>query len=235
MLSKLHSHFRHNVVGYLALFFALSGGAFAANTYIRTTDAIPSSSDLTNTYGSPLIANGKVTGGTGGKIADDSVTGADIDESSLGKVGDANTLDGLDSGDFTPANQVHTPGRVVLNDPIPGDDQKTGSILFTAGSFAVSARCAADYAPQGGDDVAELVVDGPGNSSFVGPRVGEPDFNLSSGVQAEVASISSSVPQLVGGHIIAAAPSGSVVSVSGSAEVGDPAGDCVFAVTGLGH
>jgi hypothetical protein len=232
MLSKLHSHFRHNVVGYLALFFALSGGAFAANTYIRTTDTIPSNSDLTGTYGSPLIAADKVNSG---KVLNDSLTGSDIDESSLGKVGEANTLDGLDSGDFTPANQVHSPGRVVLNDPTPGDDEKTGSVLFVAGSFAVSARCAADYAPQGGDDVAELVVDGPGNSSFVGPRVGEPDFSVSSGVQADVASISSSVPQLVGGHIIAAAPSGSVLSVSGSAEVGDPAGDCVFAVTGLGH
>jgi hypothetical protein len=234
MLSRLSSHARHNVVAYLALFFAFSGGAFAANTYIRTTDTIPSSSDLTGTYGNPLIADGKVTGGTAGKIADDSVTGADIDESSLGNV-DADTLDGLDSGDFTPANQVHTPDRVVLNDPIPGDDEKTGEILFAAGSFAVEARCAEDFTPQGGDDVAELLVHGPGNSSFVGPRVGEPDFSVSSGGQGEVASISSSVPKLVGGQIIAAAPSGSVVSLSGSAEVGDPGGDCVFGVTAIGH
>jgi hypothetical protein len=232
MLSRLRDHVRHNVVGYVALFFAFSGGAFAANTYIRTTDAIPSSSDLTGTYGSPLIAADKVNSG---KVLNDSLTGSDIDESSLGKVGDANTLDGLDSSAFTPASEVKNSGRVVVNDTNPDADQGTGAFLFNIGPFAVSARCAQDYTLSGGDDFAQLVVDGPGNSSFVGPRAGVPDFTLSSGGQGEVAQVQSSVPKVAGGQIIAVAPSGSVVSVSGSAEVDDPDGDCVFGAIGLGH
>jgi hypothetical protein len=41
MLSNGFAHVRGNAVAYVALFFALSGGALAANTYIRSTDAIP--------------------------------------------------------------------------------------------------------------------------------------------------------------------------------------------------
>jgi hypothetical protein len=62
MLSNGFGHVRHNVVAYVALFFALSGGAMAANTYIRSTDTIPAGSDLAgSTYGNPLIASGAVT------------------------------------------------------------------------------------------------------------------------------------------------------------------------------
>ena len=50
-----------NVMATLAFFFALTGGAFAANTYIRSSDTIPSGDLAGSTYGSPLIASGKVT------------------------------------------------------------------------------------------------------------------------------------------------------------------------------
>jgi hypothetical protein len=45
----------------LALFFALGGGAMAANAYIRSSDTIPSGDLAGSTYGSPLIASGAVT------------------------------------------------------------------------------------------------------------------------------------------------------------------------------
>ncbi len=35
MASRLRSHVRHNVVGYIALFFALSGVAYAAKPLIN--------------------------------------------------------------------------------------------------------------------------------------------------------------------------------------------------------
>ena len=100
MLSKLRFHVRHNVVGYLALFFALTGVAYAAGP-LKPGD--PAGGDLTGTYPDPSIAANVVDTG---KVSDDSLTGADIDESSLGKVGDANTLDGKDSTDFIAATTL---------------------------------------------------------------------------------------------------------------------------------
>ena len=64
-----------NVIATLAFFFSLTGGAMAVGKYLVSTDPIPAASDLTGTYGSPLIAGGKVTTA---KIADGAVTSAKI-------------------------------------------------------------------------------------------------------------------------------------------------------------
>jgi len=97
MLSRFRSHLRHNVVGYVALFFALSGVAYAVAP-IKPGD--PAGGDLSGTYPDPSIAANAVNSG---KVSDDSLTGDDVNESSLGKVGDADTLDGKDSTDFLAA------------------------------------------------------------------------------------------------------------------------------------
>ena len=92
MLSRLSSHVRHNVVGYLALFFALTGVAYAAGP-LKSGD--PATGDLTGTYPGPSIAPNAVDTG---KLANGSVTTAKF--ASGAKAPDANTLDSFDSADF---------------------------------------------------------------------------------------------------------------------------------------
>jgi hypothetical protein len=75
-----------NVIATLALFFALTGGAMATGKYLTTTDPITSGDLAGSTYGSPVIAAGKVTTGkildgavTTGKIADGAITSSKFD------------------------------------------------------------------------------------------------------------------------------------------------------------
>jgi hypothetical protein len=87
MLSKLGVRVRHNVVAYLALFFALTGVAYAAGP-LKEGD--PAGGDLTGTYPNPSIAASAVNSA---KVSDDSLTGNDILESSLGQVPSAASVD----------------------------------------------------------------------------------------------------------------------------------------------
>jgi hypothetical protein len=77
---RLLGHIRHQPVAFVALFFALGGGAMAANTYIRASDPIPSGDLAGSTYGSPVIAGGAVTTG---KLANGAVTNGKLANSSL--------------------------------------------------------------------------------------------------------------------------------------------------------
>lgn len=84
-LGRVSEHIRGNAVGYVALFVALSGVAYAAN-------AVPK-----NSVTSASIKKGAVKGSD---VGNDALTGADISEPTLAQVPDSGQLDGLDSTAF---------------------------------------------------------------------------------------------------------------------------------------
>jgi hypothetical protein len=147
--------------------------------------------------------------------------------------GNADKLDGQDASGFTPADEVHSPSRVVLNDPTPGDLDSAQADLFTAGPFSIFGRCIENAAGIG-EDVASLFVLGPENSSYSIVGSDGPPINQPALTGQLIASIQAAGNQVRSAHLVAVASNGQVVTLSGSVEVGDPAGDCVFGVTAIG-
>jgi hypothetical protein len=81
----VREHLRGNIVGYVALFVALSGVAYAAN-------AVPK-----NSVSSSSIKKGGVKSSD---VANEALTGTDVNEATLSEVPRAGLLDGLDSSAF---------------------------------------------------------------------------------------------------------------------------------------
>jgi hypothetical protein len=94
MLATVHSHLRRHVVGYVALFIALGGTAWANHETIFSDDIVDGevkSPDIANAaVGTNKLPQGAVTTGkvkdndlTGGDVADGSLSGADLLDNSL--------------------------------------------------------------------------------------------------------------------------------------------------------
>jgi hypothetical protein len=145
VLAKLGSHVRHNVVGYIALFFALTGVAYAA--------ALPKNSVGTaqlkrSAVTTPKVKKDAVTGPklranavTGAKVKADSLSGVDIKEGALAKVPLATGADSAaTAGTAEVAKSIET--GIVSSRTVPNPDGQETFLQVSCGrqgSTAVSA------------------------------------------------------------------------------------------------
>jgi hypothetical protein len=169
MGNGISQHLRGNVVGYVALFFALTASAYAlpgTNT-VDTGDIVNGqvkSPDIgTGQVGSTDLANGSVNSakvadnavGTS-EVADNSLTGGDVDESTLAGVG------GVLAGRI---NDVGSSGSTA------------GS---PSGTSTAGARATVEFALPGGDGAIE-VSDLHVRSPVFMPATGSRTINLVDG------------------------------------------------------
>ena len=117
-----------NVVATLALFFALTGGAWAATSkYLMASDPVTQGDLAGSTYGNPVIAGGKVTTG---KIADGAITTSKFDSTALAPNSDK--LDGKDSSAFA---TIGGRGTVTFSDVVLAAGQcASGGVGAPAGT-----------------------------------------------------------------------------------------------------
>lgn len=94
MTSRFRAHVRHNVVGYVALFIALSGSAFAVNGSLPGRNTVGSADIINGEVKAPDIGAGQVSNAqvaddstpralTGKNVARDALNADDIAESSV--------------------------------------------------------------------------------------------------------------------------------------------------------
>jgi len=181
---------------------------------------------------------GKNTGGGPGLSAIVNSGVSPLSVNSSAKVTNLNVdlLDGKDATDFAAASELHSSGRVTVNDPTPGDNLPGIATLFTAGGLVLTAFCYHDYAALHIDWA--LVLTGSPDTSLSairsdGTGIDDPDHpSYIIDLQAPAADNSNVVQSA---YFVTADPgSGDVLSGSVSAELNDPGSDCTFAATGIG-
>jgi hypothetical protein len=181
MLTRLLFHARHNVVAYLALFVALGGTAVAAK---------------------PLI--------TGDQIANDTVTGDNIVESTLANV-DAGTLDGQDSTAFLGAS-----AKAADSDLLDGQNSTAflGASAKAADSDLLDGQNSTDFLGSSAKAADSDLLDGKNSTAFLGGNlvVRSADFSLNDGSSGSGSLDCNSGEMALGGGVALLQGNGTIFS-----------------------
>jgi hypothetical protein len=144
MRGRMRAHLTYaNVMATIAVFIALGGVAYAANT-IDSADVIDNSLRSVDLKDDQAVKSADVRddtlagGGLGGAdIAPDALGGADINEADLGIVPNANQLDGIDSPGFMRAQTYRAESPLGLGTTL-GDGTQTMSASCDTGDVMLS-------------------------------------------------------------------------------------------------
>lgn len=109
-----------NVMATLAFFFALTGGSMAATKYLTANDPINAGDLAGSTYGTPVVAAGKITSAKFAPTA---------------KAPDADALDGIDSTQFLSGYASGTAADSTVS--VPAGGQATAHAWCPAGKQAL--------------------------------------------------------------------------------------------------
>jgi hypothetical protein len=161
MQERIRSHIRSNVVGYLALFVALGGTAYAVDGPLPGQNQVGSADVINNDVQSADIKDANVATAdirsgavNSGKILDGSVTGADVDESTLNGGGDVSgPLSNLQLG-------TGTVGR---------DQLRSGAPLGVVSDFAFpvpAGGCTTKVFSHDNADLGEVLLPQPESSDL---------------------------------------------------------------------
>jgi hypothetical protein len=141
MAGKIRGHIRSNVIGYVALFVALSGTAYAVDGPLPGQDQVGSADIINNEVQTAdirdanlttadiragAVTSGKILDGEvqSGDVRDNSLTGDDLDESTLGrpiyaKVTPTGGVDTAESEGID-ASMVYKPNDPATGSPVVG-------------------------------------------------------------------------------------------------------------------
>lgn len=196
MSSRITEHVRSNFVAYLALFVALGGTAYAA-------DKIGSGDIKKGAVKSRQIGDGKVQskdiankkGVKSVDVADGSLSGADIDESSLGTVPLATVADSAKS--LVDPSQFVAKDRILYGRALSSADEV---LLFKWPGTGVEVRTHDADAGDALFHVRLLNTNPPNGSEFIVMTIGGGTFSLAPGGNNKVGGLVGTNVMVVENH-----------------------------------